>query len=287
LVHAAPGVAGGEGREALIRKLTREDVPDYSLMLWTSDNHFPIHHPRGNKLMVEAAEDVGVTHVVAGGDILDLHCLSSHDKDAERAIEHATLLQEIAPAKWFFDWMATRKAYWILGNHESRLTRFIDREALALHGTPAAEIGRLIGTPSSIEIIPNGGELRLGNLAMVHGDAEFKRGSGGAHPAAKLLQMFPDQSTICGHLHRLLSARRTSRDEDGIQRTRAAFVMPHMSLEEKHYDYVSKAPNWQIGFGLIRVWWEGNRPRFNVHQVEIMFDRKNRPYFELFGRVYK
>ncbi len=270
-----------------VRKLTKQEVPDGSLLLWTSDNHFPIANVAAHKLMIECAEREGVTGVVLGGDNLDLHCLSNHPKEKKRIIEHATIQQEVASARWFLEWAATRPAWWILGNHEGRFDRFMEREEnLALDGTAANSFEQMFNVPKGIEVLPVGSDLRLGNLNMTHGDGEFKKSSGGKYPAQKLLDMVPDFSSICGHLHRLSSARRSGRDGDGVSFTRAAFVMPHMSIESEHYQYMSKHPNWQTGFGLIRAWWDGPRARFTVYQIEVMFDRRGRPYFEYGGRLY-
>lgn len=272
----------------MIRKLTKKEVPENSLLGWVSDVHIPIEHPAALRLMCEAFEWAGVTHFVPGGDILDLHCLSSHDKDPDRTLEAGTLLDEVEPGRWFLNYLATRPAYYILGNHEGRLDRFLARpENLALYGNSALALRELARIPHGIEILPVGSDLRLGNLNMSHGDGEFKKSTGGKYPAQKLLEMMPDFSSIVGHLHRESVAKRTSLDDNGVKRTRAAWTMGHMSIEEKHYGYVSKHISWQMGFGLIRVWYEGERPRFKVYQVEVMFDRKNRPYFELFGRVFQ
>jgi hypothetical protein len=268
------------------RKLTRTECPDGTMILWASDIHIPIHHDAGCRLMVECAEKNGVTRVVAGGDILDMNCLSKHAKESKRTVEHATILEEVEPGRWLLNWFASKGADFILGNHEDRLKRFVD-ENPAFHGSLASNFAKVCELPAGLNVIPQGGEVRLGNLSLVHGDAEFKNGSGGQHPAAKLLSMAPDQSTICGHLHRMAQACRTTRDEDGIPRTRRAWTMGHMSIEEMHYGYVSKNPNWQVGFGLIRVFWEGDRPRFTVYPVEILFDRYNRPYCEFAGRIHR
>jgi hypothetical protein len=237
-------------------------------------------------LMVECAEQAGVTRVVAGGDILDMNCLSRHAKESARTVEHATILEEVEPGRWLLNWFATKNTDYILGNHEDRLKRFVD-ENPAFHGSLVSNFAKVTELPAGINVLPQGGEVRLGNLAMTHGDAEFKNSSGGAHPAAKLLSMAPEQSSIIGHLHRMATACRTTRDEDGIPRTRRAWTMGHMSREEMHYGYVSKTPNWQVGFGLIRVFWEGEKPRWTVYPVEVLFDRYNRPYCEFEGRVFR
>lgn len=268
------------------RKWTQADAPDGTLAMWISDVHIPIQDDPALRLAVECAERMGVTRVVAGGDILDMNCLSKHAKESRRTVEHATVLEEVEPGRWFLDWLATKQTDFIIGNHEDRLKRFID-ENPAFHGSVASNFGAVVQLPSGINVLPQGGEVRLGNLSARHLDAEFKRSTGGKYPAQRLLDMLPDQSTIGGHLHRISQARRTTRDEDGIRRTRCAWVMGHMSIEEMHYGYVSTAPNWQTGFGLIRVFWEDGRPRWSVYPVEVLFDRYNRPYFEFGGHVYR
>lgn len=255
-------------------------------MMWISDVHIGIQHDPALRLAVECAERAGVTRVVAGGDIYDMNCLSKHAKEANRVVEHATILEEVESGRWFTNWLATRDTTLILGNHEDRLKRFVDENPV-FYGSVASNFASIVQLPNSIEVIPQGGELRLGNLALFHGDGEFKKSTGGKYPAHKLLDMCPDQSSICGHVHRMTCACRTTRDEYGILRTRRAHTMGHMSHEEMHYGYVSKHPNWQMGFGLIRVYWEGDRPRWTVYPVEVLFDRRNRPYFEFEGRVYR
>ncbi len=269
----------------MIRKLTRAEVPDGAVILWVSDVHIRIQHDEALKLMIECAERLGVTLVVAGGDIFDFHCLSTHPKKAKSVVTHPTLLAEIEPGRWFLNWLGTRNTKLLIGNHETRLYRFIDEHPV-LHGTMAENLPAMTQLPASIEVIEEEDELRLGNLSMFHGHMEFKRGIP-AHPATKILTMLPDQSSICGHVHRKSTLCRTTRDEDGIARTRQAWTMPHMSHEEEHHDYAGKHPNWQMGFGIIRVWWDGDRPRWTVTQVEVLFDRYNKPYFEHEGVLYR
>lgn len=271
----------------MIRKLTRAEVPDGSLLLWASDIHIGIEHTAALKLMVDAAEWAGVTHVVAGGDIVDLHCVSRHEKDPERILAAGTILEEIESGRWFIGWLETRPSYWILGNHEDRLRRFFIEHGLSLIDDEVERFRHECRIPTGIEILPNGSDLRLGNLNMSHGDWEFVKSAGGKFPAQRLLDLVPDFSSICGHVHRESKAKRTSRDADGNKFSRGAWTMGHMSVEEKHHKYAGKYPNWQTGFGLIRVWYEGLNPRWQVYQVEVMFDRRGRPYFELFGRVFQ
>jgi len=267
-----------------VKKLTRAECPDGTLILWASDIHVPIHHEPVCRLMVECAERTGVSRVVMGGDGLDMNCLSKHAKESRRTVEHATILEEVEPGRWLLDWFASKETDWLLGNHEDRLKRFID-ENPAFHGSVASNFAQMVGMPARINVLD--GEVRLGNLSMFHGHHEFKNGTGGKYPAHKILDMFPDQSSIHGHLHRKATAYRTTRDEFGIPRTRRVWSMGHLSHEHMHYGYVSRVPNWQMGFGLIRAFWEDDRPRWSVYPIEVLFDRYNRPFFEFDGWVYR
>ncbi len=269
------------------RKLTRVDTGSRATFGWVSDVHIGCEHTAALNLMCEAFEWAGVTHFVPGGDILDLHCLSTHPKDPDRILKSGTLDAEIASGRWLLDYFATRPAYYTLGNHEARWHRFVGENALPLFGNDAMSFQRVMRIPEGIEVLPPGSELRLGNLVLSHGDAEFKKSTGGKYPAQKLLDMAPDQSSIVGHLHRINQARRSTADEDGVKRTRAAWTMGHMSREEQHHDYVSRHINWQMGFGVIDVWWDGDRPRWDVTQVEVHLDRRRRPYFGLRGRLFQ
>lgn len=279
----------------MIRNLSKKEVPDGSLMLFVSDVHIGIEHTTALRLMVEACEALGVTHVIAGGDILDMHCISEHPKDPDRILAAGTLLEEVESGRWLLNWFATRPCVFIQGNHEGRLDRFIAKHAPALYGTAAGSLKALAQLPSGIEVLPwvdGTSEVRLGNLSMCHLDGEFKRGTGGKNPAQRVLEMLPDQSTMGGHVHRISQARRTSKDEHGVPRTRAAWTSGHMSHEHKHHAYAGKVPNWQMGFILIRVFWErsatqGDRPRFFPEPVEIHFDRRNKPYFCVYGRMFR
>lgn len=263
--------------------LTKETCPSGSRLLYLSDVHIPTEDRPALEVMVSLAEDVGVTGVIAAGDIYDCYCISEHPKQAERILENGTLREEAAKGLYLTTWLSTRPVVFIEGNHEDRINRFVDKNP-ALHGLTVKEV---LGLPDQWVYLPNGGQVRLGNLVMSHGDTEFKKSTGGRYPAQKLLDMAPDQSSIIGHLHRIGQARRTSYDEQGIPRTRAAWTNGHLSRVDSHYEYVSRYIGWQTGFITIDVMWEEDRPRFAVYQHEVLRDRYNRPYVLFNGKCYR
>lgn len=263
--------------------LTEAEVPTGSKLLVIGDVHIPIDNRPAIEVAINLAEDVGVTHVVSLGDLADCHCISDHAKDVDRLLSAGTLREEMASGKYLINWMSTRPVISIPGNHEYRVDRLIGANP-GLYGMSTPEI---LGLPKDWVHLQDNSQVRLGSLVFAHGHYEFRQGNGGRHPAAALLTMAPDQSTIVGHLHRLDSARRTSVDEHGIRRTRAAWTNPHLSLEHEHHSYVSRHISWQTGFSLVHVWWEDGRPRWDLTQIEIMLDSRGLPYCAYGGKVYR
>lgn len=255
---------------------------------WLSDVHLGIEDTSALSIAVDVMEAAGVDHVVAGGDIADCHAISEHAKDIERILEAGTLLEEVEAGRWLFDWFTTRgdRAVMICGNHESRLDRLVAKYAPGLHGSVG--ISEALKLPASLKVLPPGGQVRIGSLVLEHGDAVFPRGAapGGKYPSHRLLDLFPDQNTIIGHVHRQTSAVRTYVNESGVARSRGAWTMGHLSQRDKHA-YAGRNPNWQQGFGIIDVFTVGGRPRFSVMQVEIHRDRRDRPYAQWARKVYR
>lgn len=265
-------------------RLTQKQVPNNSLLAVFSDVHIPHHDARALGLLVEAAEAVGVTHLVFNGDILDCGVLSRHPgKKGPDLIRHGTLAESIESGRWFLDWAFTRPSWYLLGNHEAWVEKHIAADP-GMAGT--VEPADLFGLPRSL-VYPSTSRIRLGSLNIEHGHGFFPSGTGGQNPGSRIKTLAPDQTTIIGHLHRKFATYWTTRDEHDRQRTRAAFGNGHVSLESAHTDYAGNYPNWQVGMTLVRVYWEGDRCRFSVYPVEVHRDRRNRPIFELWGKVYK
>ncbi len=79
----------------------------------------------------------------------------------------------------------------------------------------------------------------------------------------------------------------TTPDEDGIPRTRGAYMNGHLSLPEYHEDYAGTYTGWQQSFELTRVYYIDGRPRPTTYQIEIHRDRFGRPFFEFQGHLYR
>lgn len=265
-----------------LMSLTQDEVPSGSKLLYISDVHVPSEHRPAVELVISIAEAVGITHVIACGDIYDAYCISTHAKEAERLLTAGTLREEAARGVYLTRWLSTRPCIFVEGNHEHRINRFID-EHPALYGLTVRDV---LGLPADWVVLPNKAQIRLGNLIMAHGDGEFAKGSGGKYPAHKLLDMAPNHSSIVGHLHRRAYAVRTFVDEDGISLNRAVWCNPHLSCDDSHLSYVGRFPGWQHGATVITVYWVNDRPRWEVAPIDVLYDRQG-PYAIFNGRLYR
>ena len=275
------------GDALTVRKLLSSEVPTGSVIGVFSDVHIPIHDEAVLRLVVECCEDVGVTHVVANGDILDCGVGSRHpSKRARDSIDMGDLKRSVEPGRWFLNWMRTRPCWFVRGNHERWLEDKIAEDPALRAVTPEA----LLGIPENgdgWEVLPSGSCLRLGSLVIEHGDGIWPSGSGGQNPGARAKQVAPDQTTIVGHLHRKFMSVWTTRDEDGVPRSRAVYGNGHLSKETAHREYAGTYPGWQQSFALIRVWQDRGKLRYTVDQPEIHRDTDGEPVFEYAGRVYR
>lgn len=259
-----------------------------TLIAFCSDLHGGIHDRPAIEVCIEAMEGVGVDHVYLVGDGLDCGVSSRHEEKAKKAkIDFGTAFKERESFDFFFKWMLTRPdSKYVLGNHEAWLAKGIELDPRFCHMS-FEEVMRI---PSGIKVLPQFSRIRIGTLVMEHGDAIFPKSGGGKNPASKVLDLFPDQSTIIGHLHHQDTAVRTTFGEDDVPRFRQAVVNGHLSIQEEHMDYAGRQPGangWQQGFVLVRIWHFAGKPRHTIIPVNVWRDPKNRPVIELEGKVYK
>lgn len=167
-----------------------------------SDIHIPGHCERTLMAAVKEAKRRGVCGVILNGDFVDYHELSSHEQDPSAA----RYQRETELAVNFLSWMRsqfTKQDYFYLeGNHEMRLKRYIISRASALYGKDGKSISvetELKLNQFGVEYIKDKRSARLGDLGLYHGH-EFA-GGGGANPA-KWLYGKTHSDSACGHLHR-------------------------------------------------------------------------------------
>ncbi len=265
-----------------------------------SDVHFGIEDRGAVDVLVSAVQELKPRFAIAAGDIFDCNALSKHRRDAAQVIASGSLAQEAEIGRQAMEAIRVHTQYAVAmeGNHEGRVTRFVD-ENPGLLGTiewhtPYAD--SLVGW----DCLPSWSAVKLGPLLVHHGhDLE---GATGVTAARKVLAAYPGQNTHFGHCHVFDSALRNT-SKNGRQETHGAWTSGHLSDPRKHANYAAATRHrWQQGFSVVEFWDAANDPddypkydaaeqpvqlRFTVHQVRIFRDSNNKPFARVMGRTVR
>jgi len=172
--------------------------------LYVSDVHIPYDDTGAvNKLMAAISKDKFDT-IILGGDIIDFYKTSSFSKDP---LTPHSLQSEIDHTLIFFNELRRVagkkvKIYWLEGNHEERLTKYLRRNASELIGLRSLEMEALFNLDRfNIRYVKDTEVLAIDNWVFRHG---HEMGSGSIVPgnnARKGIAMY-GSNYIQGHVHR-------------------------------------------------------------------------------------
>ena len=218
--------------------------------LFTTDLHFGFERRAGHKIalhdekafnaVIKFAQDFKPHIWIHGGDMLDVGCISHHNKGKPGQTEGLKLLADATEGKKLFidpvEEICKGKLVYITGNHSAWLTKFTD-EYPALEG--------IIDLKSILKlkkwtIIPQGEGFNLGKLTFLHGDTV----KGGEHVAKGGVLNY-ERSVRFGHFHTYQAFTKTSPLEYKWAKTGIAVPC----LCTKNPGYGAGRPNrWQQGF---------------------------------------
>ena len=182
-------------------------------VLLLSDIHIPYHDIQAIDAAVNYGLEQGVDTVYLNGDILDFFGCSFHEKDARK---RPRMSEELEMGRQFLDKLRskfpTQQIYFIPGNHEHRLERYLIVKAPELLGIDEFNLSTLLRLgEKKIHWLDHKSKVYFGKLLVEHGDK--MKGAGGVNPARSLLLKFK-RSTICGHFHRTSQANQKIYDGD-------------------------------------------------------------------------
>ena len=166
------------------------------------DVHMPEHDPQFLKVILKFLERVQPQCLLLGGDFVDFEAVSSHPGGSHRM----KLKKELAPVKVGLAQLRAAceraRIIWLEGNHETRLSRYIDSRAPEL--ADCLDIPTLLDFDKlGIQWIPEDEQpIRIGKTKILHG---HQVDGGGQYPARKLVEVYGESgvTVMCGHFHRL------------------------------------------------------------------------------------
>lgn len=181
-------------------------------VLLLSDIHFPYQDNEALTTALNYGKEEKVDAIFLNGDILDFYQLSFHEKDPRVT----SIAEELEMGRNFFKILRASfpkaNIYYIIGNHEQRMERYLRVKAPELLDVAEFRIDVLLRVAEyGIEYIEHGTKCFFGKLLVEHGDK--MKGSGGVNPA-RTLYLKMKRHAICGHFHRTTEATEKIYDGD-------------------------------------------------------------------------
>lgn len=204
------------------------------------DSHHPYVDKRAWKLMLKAAKGFSPDIVVIGGDFGDFYAVSSHSKDPARAFQMDAELKSVNVALDEVQSLGAKDYYFVEGNHEDRLRRYLQDKAPELSGQlSTSQLFRL--KERKIHFTPYKQTLRLGKLNITH-----DLGQAGRYAHYKALDT-AQANIVINHTHRLGYAVEGS--SEGKRHVTAMFgwLGDMSAIDYLHADKARK--DWCLGFG--------------------------------------
>lgn len=181
-------------------------------VLLISDLHIPYQDNEAITTALSYGKKQEIDAIFINGDLIDVYMLSFHEKDPRKR----SIANELEDCRTFFKGL--RKAfdgipiYYIPGNHEVRLERYLKVKAPELLDVEEFKLDVLLRIGEhKIEYIPYSTKCYFGKLLVEHGDK--MRGNGGVNPA-RTLYLRLKRHAICGHFHRTTEATEKVYDGD-------------------------------------------------------------------------
>lgn len=231
----------------------------YHRVLFISDIHCPFQDDKAIEAMVLFAQWWKPQTIVFIGDVVDFYAISSFVKDPNRSLK---LADELSSAKDTIDFICKMlpdtKKYFIKGNHEARLQKYLWSTAKELANLNELRLEYLLGLKNhDIEYIENG-NMKFRGTMIKHGNVVRKYAGYTARAEFEKNGI----SGVSGHTHRL--ATYYHNNEGG------SYVWMEIGcLCRFDAEYLQgETPNWQTGFGI--GYFKENSKRFHLEAVPIV-----------------
>jgi len=208
-----------------------------------SDVHLPYHDSDAVELLVEVLADQKPDIVVANGDIFDFYSVSSHRKDPRRPLLLEDELME-AMTIWaaIDDACGDAEKHFLMGNHEDRLSRYLQDRAPALMGLGGLSAEELFSLDDAgWNVVPYKDYLDIGRITYTHDLSNT-----GPHCAEYALRD-AGHSIVIGHAHRIRSA--VSGDINATPRVAHCFGWLGNAWKADYMHTLKARRDWALGFG--------------------------------------
>ncbi len=178
------------------QKSTSVDVSSLERILFVPDTHAPYHDGLAWYTMLAAARALRPTRIVVLGDLADFYAVSFFCKDPRRASMLTEELPNVNRRLDELDSLGAAKKYYVRGNHEFRLDRYIQDKAPALWGLTS--LSKLLHLKKrGWQDVPYRDGIHIGKLYVTHDLSQA------GQFAARRAREAVEGNVVIGHTHRL------------------------------------------------------------------------------------
>lgn len=253
-----------------------------SVVLVPGDIHFPNHDDAALALAGTVARAAGATTLLTVGDTIDCRYFSRH-KSARAAAQRAGDNPE-EDNEWITVLRCDATEYgmsrhiFLTGNHEAWIDSSLGEETPALWGSLLKHYPEL----ANWEVYDGSDALSVGKLLVTHGHG--LKGSCSKTPARSVLNNYPGNNFLFGHVHRVDSAVGNTW-VSGLRNQHGAWSPGCMKdLREDEPALKVGAQIHQNGFAIVTVLDDAGN--FSVENVSI-FDADDKKWCVFRGKVYE
>lgn len=206
------------------------------------------HHPHADKrawaCFLEANRVLRPDAVVCIGDFADCDSVSFHDKGpmSEGSLKKEISLVSDALDEWDFALPYECRKYFCEGNHEFRITRYLNQNAPAFEGLLSLQ-SLLRFEDRGWHFTPYKQSLRIGQMTFTH-----DIGRCGKYTASQSLADYGD-NIVVGHSHRASVVYAGTVGGSTHVAMNVGNLVSYDSIDYRHKDLAHR--EWQHGFGLI------------------------------------
>ena len=204
------------------------------------DTHAPFHDQRAWRLTMKVMRWLRPKQIVHLGDWQDFYAVSAHSKDPRRALD---LEYEIKEGRKLIRQVANiAPTIYCAGNHEARLSRFINDKAPELHELVTTENLLELGK-MEVRYIPYRTSYRIGCMRFTH-DVNGKAGKNAVVGSLEAM----GHNVCIGHIHRI--SYHVNGDLEGERHVgiSVGWLGDLRAIDYMHRDTVTK--DWALGFGI-------------------------------------
>lgn len=242
--------------------------PDFTV-LHITDHHIPSMDRKLGRLSVQAVAQIAPSALVLGGDMMDMYRLSRFRQRADRFYsvqEEFDLCGQLIDA--YHNASRRSAIHYTLGNHEDRVTKYVDSQAPALATLRSLKLSTLL-SEQPLTMYPYGEGPSFGGILFTHGTTVRKWAGNSVREEIR-----NHGTSVCmGHVHRDATVTLT---QGG--RTLYGYETGCLQVNPPPYKYTSQ--DWTHSISLFLFY----GARRDVHyRIPLYLDRP-RP-FEILGSV--